>query len=537
MSTNSLAGSPPITARISFSAVGWMLLAFISTVFFFSEGLLELLNVWQLPEYSHGPIIPVLSSIMFLREMRMVPPQAGPIEDRWPGFWVLVVALLVGFIGKLTRFPEPVAYMTILWIAGMVMITFGWRRGRIFWPSILHLTFMLPLPGVLYYTISTELQAFSAQFGIFIVRSFGVHAFLDGNVIDLGSYKLLVAEACSGLRYLFPIMSFSYVFAVLYRGPAWHKATLLISAAPLAIFMNALRIGILGVIVEYVGISYAEGLTHFMEGWVIFISCVAILFGIAWALLRLQPEKMTLTEALDLDMSGLVEQARRARFVYPSRALAAAAIVTATAAAAWEAAPERAFHEIDREPLVFFPRSLDDGWRAGAAKMLDPSIAAALGADDYVSLVFTKDGASAEFFAAWYQDQTRGGAHSPQICLPGGGWEIAEIDVVDASGGADIDGPFWVNRVLIQKGLDLMLVYYWYEIYGGPIARDYVAKAALLRDGVLYGRTDGGLLRLTTPVSPTEGVEVAEARLQSLLAGVRESLPRFVPTHATDGAR
>ena len=55
----------------------------------------------------------------------------------------------------------------------------------------------------------------------------GVPVYLDGNVIDLGVYKLQVAEACSGLRYLFPIMSFSYVFAVLYRGPVWHKLVLL----------------------------------------------------------------------------------------------------------------------------------------------------------------------------------------------------------------------------------------------------------------------------------------------------------------------
>ena len=63
----------------------------------------------------------------------------------------------------------------------------------------------------------------------------GVPVYLDGNIIDLGVYKLQVAEACSGLRYLFPIMSFSYVFAVLYRGPVWHKLVLLALAVPVAV--------------------------------------------------------------------------------------------------------------------------------------------------------------------------------------------------------------------------------------------------------------------------------------------------------------
>jgi exosortase/archaeosortase family protein len=96
-----------------------------------------------------------------------------------------------------------------------------------------------------------------------------------------------VAEACSGLRYLFPILSFSYLFAILYRGPLWHKAVLLLAAAPLTVLMNSFRIGMIGVLVHHRGIEHAEGFLHFFEGWVIFGACVAILFLMAWALQRL----------------------------------------------------------------------------------------------------------------------------------------------------------------------------------------------------------------------------------------------------------
>ncbi len=105
--------------------------------------------------------------------------------------------------------------------------------------------------------------------------------FLEGNIIDLGVYKLQVAEACSGLRYLFPILSFSYLFAILYRGPVWHKAVLLLSAAPLTVFMNSFRIGVIGVLVNQYGIEQAEGFLHFFEGWVIFIACISVLFLMA----------------------------------------------------------------------------------------------------------------------------------------------------------------------------------------------------------------------------------------------------------------
>ena len=86
------------------------------------------------------------------------------------------------------------------------------------WPPVLHLVYMLPLPGVLYYGLSTYLQGVSSELGVFFLQMLNVPVFLEGNIIDLGVYKLHVAEACSGLRYLFPILSFSYIFAVLYQG-------------------------------------------------------------------------------------------------------------------------------------------------------------------------------------------------------------------------------------------------------------------------------------------------------------------------------
>ena len=73
-------------------------------------------------------------------------------------------------------------------------------------------------------------------------------------------------------------MSFSYVFAVLYRGPVWHKLVLLLSAVPIAVLMNSFRIGVIGVLVDRYGIGQAEGFLHVFEGWVIFLSCIAILF-------------------------------------------------------------------------------------------------------------------------------------------------------------------------------------------------------------------------------------------------------------------
>lgn len=536
MTTIETAGVPPAATASYRMGLGLFAVAALGAAGFFWQGILHLGQAWSTAEYSHGPIIPVLSSVMFLREMRTVPPAHVAAPDRWPGIAVLAVALLLGLAGNLARIPDIVAYAMIVWIAGMVLIAFGWRRGLVFWPSVLHLVFMLPLPGVIYYKLTTNLQLFSSELGIALVQMAGVQAYLDGNIIDLGTYKLHVAEACSGLRYLFPIMSFSYVFAVLYRGPVWHKAVLLLSAAPITIVMNSVRIGIVGVMVEYFGIEHAEGFSHFMEGWVIFVVCVALLFGLARLMLVLQRSPMTLTDALDLDMDGLGPQLARMLRPERSAALAAAAMLMAGSALALHASPERTRVEIDREPLMFFPPQLGD-WRSGPAHVLDPTVVDVLGADDHRGATYVARGARApvDLFIAWYEDQTRGGIHSPEICLPGSGWEIAQINRIDVSGGLGLDEAFPVNRAVIQKGFDRVLVYYWFEQYGGRTAWDFAAKVALLIDGIRHGRTDGALVRLSTPIRPDESDADAQRRLDDLLGVMIGPMSRFVPRAGSPG--
>ena len=95
-------------------------------------------------------------------------------------------------------------------------------------------------------------------FGLDIgIASVGWAVLDERHIIDLGVLRLHVADACSGLRYLFPILSFSYIFAVLYRGPIWHKAVLLISAVPIAVLMNSVRIAVAGVLAQKFGPEFA----------------------------------------------------------------------------------------------------------------------------------------------------------------------------------------------------------------------------------------------------------------------------------------
>lgn len=521
----------------------YLALAGIAFAVAFQDGIAALVRAWGQVEYSHGPLIPLISGYLFLRQLRDVPRNREPVPDRWPGGLLILLSALMALAGTLSGIHEVVAYAIIVWAGGMVLASFGWRRGLQFWPPVLHLAFMLPLPGLLYYKTSAALQFLSSEIGVGIIAAAGVPVLLDGNIITLNDFRLHVAEACSGLRYLFPVMSFTYIFAVLYRGSMWHKAALLLAAVPIAVMMNAVRVGVIGIMVDRYGIAHAEGFMHLFEGWVVFGITIALMVALSWGMRRFSGGRGGVLASLDLDSTGVLAQLGRVADIRPSGALLGTSLATGLLLGAAQAAPALGVGGTplpQREPFLLFTRTLEspDGtaWRTASEEILKPRVARVLGADDYLSRTLVAsdgaEGAGVGLFVAWYRNQGRGGVHSPEICLPGNGWEIASINPVEREillpGGGT--RAITLNRAIIQKGVARQLVYYWFDQRGRRIASDYAAKAYLLLDGVRDGRTDGALVRLITPILPGEAEADAEARLGSALAAAMPELPRFIAT-------
>jgi exosortase len=184
----------------------WFTLLILAALPVFWLGFQSLGRAWSTAEYSHGPIIPLVSLYLFLRELRQRPPAPpGTPADRRPGILLLLFGLTIGMMGNLVQIPDIVTYGLIVWVGGVMLTGFGWAQGRHHFLPVVHLVFMLPLPQLIYWKLSIFLQYVSSVIGVWFVSAAGVPVFLDGNVIDRGVYKLQVAEACSGLRYLFPI--------------------------------------------------------------------------------------------------------------------------------------------------------------------------------------------------------------------------------------------------------------------------------------------------------------------------------------------
>ncbi|WP_145108275.1 VPLPA-CTERM-specific exosortase XrtD [Cereibacter sediminicola] len=522
---------PTGTRRANRSGVLLLCILAAASIPLFVPGYESLARAWLTPEYSHGPLIPLISLYLFLRELRDKAPLPEPrMMDRRPGLLVIGLGLLLGILGNVTAIPDLVTYAFIIWVSGVVLLCFGWAEGRRHQLPVLHLVFMLPLPQILYWKLTIFLQAVSSVLGVWFIRMMDIPVYLDGNIIDLGPFKLQVAEACSGLRYLFPILSFSYLTAILYRGPRWHKVLLFLMAAPLTVFMNAVRIGMIGVLVNSHGIGQAKGFLHFFEGWVIFGACVAILLATALVLQRTTRAPKSLSETIDIDFRDLGKQAARLLALRPSRGLVGAVVLSVSVTAAFLLVPHREIAHPPRDSFALFPARLGE-W-SGVRIPMEPDIEKVLAASDYVTMSYISPGQAAPvwMFSAWYARQTEGqGIHSPEVCLPNGGWEIFSLGPHEVSMPGTVYGTFTVNRAVIEKGLDRQLVYYWFEQRGARMTNDVLAKMSVLRDSLLKGRTDGALVRFVTPIVGSESEARAEARLQDVMRQALAVLPRHVP--------
>ncbi|MBN9669874.1 VPLPA-CTERM-specific exosortase XrtD [Roseibium aggregatum] len=510
-------------------ALPWIAVAAAGAAAFFWDGLISLGAAWARPEYSYGPLVPLITGYMTLREIHKHPvkPDHG---SRAIGLIVFALSLAIGLVGNLVEIPDIITYGFILYIGALILLLAGTREGFRFWPGWLHLVFMLPLPQFIYLQVSTQLQSISSVLGVSFIQFVNIPVFLDGNVIDLGEYKLLVAEACSGLRYLFPLFSFGWLIAVLYNGPNWHRVVIFLSTIPVTVLMNSFRIGMIGVLVNHFGISQAEGFLHFFEGWVIFISCTAILYFEAWILSRFflfgrpRPDYV-----IWMDFEGVMTPLKKLPSMKAGPAFIAASVFILLAGCLWQLTPSQVPAAVSRSPLGVFPMQFD-GWQ-GRASILDANIEQVLGADDYLLADYQRDGQQVNLLMTYYRSQTEGsGIHSPEICLPGGGWEVSKWRQEPVT--IDVDGKprtLNVNRAIIQRGLQRQLVYYWFEQRGRQLTNDFEVKFSSMWDTVRIGRSDGGLVRVVTPLGDAESVEHAEVRLERYLQDIVPQLPEYFP--------
>jgi exosortase D (VPLPA-CTERM-specific) len=511
-----------ISKTVQLRAWVWASIAVFSAAIAFRGALLELVKRWTVQEeYSHGFLIPAVAVWLIWTRRHVVLASFG--QPSWIGALIILLAMMMHAVGLLSAIFILSQLAFIVALLGITLATGGFSLLRAAFFPIIFLTFAIPLPYFIDASLSLKLQLVSSQLGVFFIRLFGIPVYLDGNLIDLGNYKLQVVDACSGLRYLYPLLSLSFLAAYLFNAPIWQRALILLSSIPITIAMNGFRIGIVGVTMDRWGPRVADGALHFFEGWIIFIASALLLALETYLLALLSGRSFFDIFRIPSDAAKSLSQENRESTdsrmpLYASLLLIFLILVSGSLITNRpEVIPER-------NRFVTFPMIIGE-WQ-GRSSLLEAWVENDLALDDYVlSDYSTPDGKVANLYVAYYASQRSGESpHSPLVCIPGGGWSITNLERLNSA----TNHPF--NRAIIERNGSKQLVYYWYEERGRSIASEYWSKWYLLSDAITKNRSDGALVRLITAISPGELEHDADKRLMQFMQDVRPNLSAYLPS-------
>lgn len=499
---------------------GMFVLALTIAIVAYWAGLAEAVNRWgNQEEYSHGFLIPLVTLFILWEKRNLIDAAKGP--PMWSGVVLLVLAVVIFIVGEISALYLLIQYSFVMVLLSLSMVTVG-RATKYTLAPILLLLFAIPLPYVIEVVLTAKLQLFSSWLGVQVIRLFQIPVFLEGNIIDLGVYQLQVVEACSGLRYLFPLMSLGFIAAYFYQAAFWKRAIVFLMTIPITIFMNSFRIGVIGVMVDNWGISMAEGFLHDFEGWIIFMACAAILFLLVVLLEKIAPSRKTLSQ-----LFGVVDHAPSNKMfsgstnAFSYKPIIIVLLLLLIALFSTKFVDNRVEDVPEHQDFISFPLQFPD-W-IGQQDKLDERVIDKLGLSDYLFVNYTGiDSAVVNVYIAYYESQRKGQSpHSPRVCIPGGGWEIADFRRTEVAGKP-------INRVIIKNADQEQLVYYWFQGRGRQIANEYLNKWYLFKDALLENRTDGALVRYVTPVLPGESHQDADARIQSLMQHTSPEINRYI---------
>jgi exosortase len=248
--------------------------------------------------YSHGFFVAPLA-LYFAWERRR-PLLAASIKPNAIGLVAVAASLAVLVAGVLGAdlFATRVSMIGV--VAGTILFVWGWPRLRLLAFPLSFLVLMIPLPALVLNQVVMPLQLIASQLGESILDLLHIPALREGNVIVLANATLQVAEACSGIRSLISLLTAGIVLGYFVDQRFSIRVLVALTAVPIAIVTNGLRVAGTGVTAHYYGPMAADRFFHGFSGWVVFLLAVLIMC------------------AVQFTISGVVRRASRERPAVPT---------------------------------------------------------------------------------------------------------------------------------------------------------------------------------------------------------------------------
>jgi exosortase D (VPLPA-CTERM-specific) len=471
------------------------------------------------PYFQHGILVPLFALFVLWQDRTRL--AAITPEPSWAGLPLVVFSALLLLLGDLGAdiFLPRVSFLILL--AGMIILFQGWSFFRAVLFPWAFLILMIPIPALLINRVTFPLQLLAARLATVLFGLLGFAVLREGNIITLGSGRMDVAEACSGLRSLLSLITLAVIYGYLMEARNWVRVALVCLAVPIAVAANSFRILGTGLLRQSGHREAAEGVPHTIEGLLVFAAALIMLFAahrllsLVWKSAPVAPREVAhLQEQSAARICMNIESSRLGIVALP---MLAAAIFL------------QVHSRGDVKHVGTMPYQIGD-WK-GTDVPISQEELDILGPGEYMQREYENAGQSQpgiNLFIPFFPSQRAGDTiHSPEHCLTGAGWFPISREVIPLR---LADGTFiHVNRYVVSKAGQRQLVLYWFQAHGRVVASEWRAKYYLISDSIHMNRSDGGMVRVMTLMLSGESPEAAQARIMKLGSELLPLLDSYIP--------
>jgi exosortase len=247
------------------------------------------LQWWTDADYGHGFFVPLFSGyILWSERERWTKTEIKPSNF---GFVVMIGAIVLLLLGSLGAELFISRFSLLVLLAGTILFLAGSRMLRAVSFPLAYLMWMIPIPVIIYNQITFPLQLMASRLATSWLELVHVPVLRDGNILVMSNYSLEVVEACSGIRSLMTLMALAVAYGYLVSPRRWLRYVLAALMIPIAIFTNAIRIMVAGVLAHRFGPAAAEGFLHEFSGWAIFLVALLLMFSSFWILRQISERR------------------------------------------------------------------------------------------------------------------------------------------------------------------------------------------------------------------------------------------------------
>jgi exosortase D (VPLPA-CTERM-specific) len=523
--------------RLPFNLPRWQALAMLLLIgWLYARILVALVLQWvgphSDPNFAHGIFVPLFAAFVLWQDRKRL--QSIASAPSWTGFPLVLLSLCVLGLGVLGADIFLPRVSLLIMLAGLILLFQGWTFFRAVLFPWAFLSLAIPIPALIITRVTFPLQLLAARLASTLLEWVGVPVLREGNMITLAAMQLDVAEACSGIRSLLTLVTLAIIYGYLLESRNWVRVVLACAAVPIAVAANSFRVFGTGLLVQYGHAEQAEGFYHAVSGLIIFAVALIMLFAVHRVISLIFPAPIFPAKNrpapppspayLEKHSTGETRmQASSLRFGIVAVPMLAVAIVLQAHSTTERVPPHQS--------LSAMPAQID-GW-TGTYVSLTQDELDILGHPEYVQLDYDNDNATQtepwiNLYVVYFSSQKAGDTiHSPEHCLPGAGWIPTSRKVIQLT---RPDGSsFPANRYVISKSGERQLVLYWFQAHGREVASEWWAKYYLIADSIRMNRSDGGMVRLMTPMLRDESPDAAQARLMKLGSKFIPLLDNYLP--------